>query len=102
MDENLSQKIRDFVSRKAHEALPEIAEYFASDSRTSEHPAVLVLHPSGSIDVQQSDIDPIIHYPSAVAPVTPATTESELVALLLSAWKAKESEMSDYPLSDEN
>jgi len=97
----LNERVQEFLKRKASEGRDLIPEYYASDPRRVDHPAALVVHPSGTVDVCQVDYMAMERYPSVRVPVTPASTEKEIVKALMKAW-AEKPEMSDYPLADDS
>ena len=102
MVDELSERIQKFLERKAAEAVPIVAEYYESDARAREHPAEVVVHPSGSVQVEQGGVVHMERYPSVRARVTPTSTAEEIESALLQAWAGDASEMSDYPLEDED
>jgi hypothetical protein len=95
---DLDNETREFLLEKASEALPLIADYYASDERRKNHRALLVVHPSGVIDVCQGDVVQVRQHPSIGVPVSLDSTEESIADALMLAWAATP-EMSDYPLN---
>jgi hypothetical protein len=94
---DLDSTTRDFLLRKASEAVPLIADYYATDERTKHHGALLVVHPSGTIAVCQGDVVQVQQHPSVGVRVTVNSTVDSIAEALMRAWAATP-EVSDYPL----
>lgn len=95
----LTDSVAAILRRMATSAVPLIAEYYAADVRAVLHPAQVVVHPSGSVEVCQADAVQLHQYPSIAVQITPNSTVDEIALGLERMWCAIP-ELWDYRIED--